>query len=195
MDIKEKLKNAICNNDIEFLKENEGLYSIDERFYDENNDTLLLYSISDESSNIYSFLLKNGANISLLNDEGENVLHAVVFSGDNERLEKIITEYTLDIDHQSKDGATPLLLAISLEKIEIAISLIKYGANVNLADNNGISPLHLASQLQDLNFVKILLNNGADLFLKTDNGNLPMALAVNSNNTEVIKLLFEKMYS
>jgi ankyrin repeat protein len=194
MEFKEKLKNAICSNDIDFLQETKHLYSINERFEDENNDTLLLYSISDKGSNSYSFFLQNNANINLTNDEGENILHAVVFSGDIKRLREIIENYNVDINHRAKDGATPLLLAISLETANIAEALISYGSDVNIPDINGLNPLHIAAQSGCFDLVKSLLNNDADVFSKTKKGNLALALAVNAGKIDVIKLLFDVMY-
>lgn len=98
----------------------------------------------------------------------------------------------ININHRSNDGATPLLLAVSLEQIDIGLTLIKYGANVNIADNNGISPLHLASQLPDINFLNSLLDHGANVFVKTNQGNLALALAVNSGHIENVKILYQK---
>ncbi|QRE04876.1 ankyrin repeat domain-containing protein [Flavobacterium psychrophilum] len=194
MDMKENLKNAICNNDILFLEKNINSYSINYRFEDEDNDTLLLYSISDSSSETFNFLLNNGADINLLNDEGEGILHAIVFSGDIVRLKKIMSQYKPNINLQSKDGATPLLLAISLGKFEIAKFLINSKADVNITDNEGISPLHLIAQTQNIDLVNLLLQNGADIFLKTANGNLALALAVNNGNFDIIETIYNKMY-
>lgn len=53
----EKLKNAICNNDLEFLKQNVNNFFIDYCFKDEDNDTLLSYAISDPDSDVYTFFL------------------------------------------------------------------------------------------------------------------------------------------
>ena len=194
MDIKEKLKDAICNNDIDFLETNKNNYSINFRFEDEDNDTLLLYSISDPMSNVYDFLLNNNADITLVNNEGESILHAIVFSGDIERLKKIMSNYKPNINLQSKDGATPLLLAISLGKFEIANFLINSEADVNITDNEGISPLHLAVQTQSINLVNLLLQKEADIFSRTVNGNLALALAVNNGNFDIIETIYNKMY-
>lgn len=191
---KEKLKTAICNNDVDFLEQKKHSFSIDERFEDENNDTLLLYSISDEGSNLYKYFLQNNADINLTNDEGENIVHAIVFSGDVQRLNEIVKNYHVDINHKANDGATPLLLAISLDKINVAEALITFRADVNIADIDGLTPLHLAAQSGDFGLVKSLINNGADVFLKTANGNLALALAVNAGQIDVVKILFDIMY-
>lgn len=194
MELSGKLKDAICNNDIDFLEEKKHLFSIDERFEDENNDTLLLYSISDAKSNVYKYLIENNADINLTNDEGENIIHAIVFSGENKRLQNVVKNYVVNINHKAKDGATPLLLAISLDKADIAQSLISYGADVNIPDEDGITPLHLAAQSDNIDLVEYLLKNGADVNFKTNAGNLPLALAVNCGNIDVIKVLFKEMY-
>ncbi len=128
-DIKERLKDAICNNDIHFLIENKNLYDIDERFEDENNDTLLLYSVSDAGSNMYSYFLENGANYNLSNDINETIVHALVFSGSIGRMHDILNKYRdIDIDKQTIELVTPLLLSISIEKYDIAKYLINKGA-------------------------------------------------------------------
>ena len=82
----EDLKNAIACNDFDFLKRNKHKYDINHRFSEEDNDTLLLYSISDKGSSTYKFFLENGADISFVNDEGESIIHSIVYSGLSERL-------------------------------------------------------------------------------------------------------------
>ncbi len=191
---KEQLKNAICNNDLDFLKENKEKYSIDERFEDKNNNTLLLYSISYVNSFVYSFFLENGANINLVNDEGENIIHAIIYSKDYNRLVTFMQQYTFDINIRMKDGATPLLLAISLGQIEMALFLIHQGADVNIGDNEGITPIHLAAQFNNLDLVKRLIDKGANIYTRTQKGNYPLALAINGDNVEVAKFLFTTFY-
>lgn len=194
MKFKEQLKDALCNNDISFLRENLNHFAINERFEDEDNDTLLLYTLSDAKSEAYKFLLKNNADVQLLNDEGEGVLHAIVFSGDTVRLHEILKAHELDINHRSKDGSTALLLAVSIEEFDMAKLLITYGANVNIADNESVSPLHVAIQFDNLDLLNYLLENGADVFHKSNKGNLSLALAVNYGHISIIKKLYITMY-
>jgi ankyrin repeat protein len=196
MDFKEQLKDAICNNNIEFLEQNKNKYCINARFEDEDNDTLLLYSISDKDSSAYQYFLRNSADKYLVNNENENIFHAIVYSNNKNRLKEIIDQdisIIKIINNRTLDGVTPLLLSISLEYFAIAELLIKIGANVNIADNDGITPIHLASQFGTLNFVKALINKGADIKSKTIKGNYPLALAVNADNYEVIRYLYNKI--
>ncbi len=191
-DFKESLKSALCNNNVDFLEENKDKYSINHRFLDECNDTLLLYSLSDAESDVYKYILGRGADITLLNNEGENVIHSCVYSGIQDRLSLFVNNENLN--HRSKDGVTPLLLSILLKKENIALSLIKKGANVNISDNEGYSPLHAACFIGSEIVVSELISRGANLNLKTAKGNRPLALAVNEGHENIVKLLFRVIY-
>jgi ankyrin repeat protein len=190
----ENLKNALIVNDIDFLEANKSIYSIDHRFKDEDNDTLLLYSISYNESEIYKYLLDNGADINLINDLGEGIMHAIVFSGVTERLLEFIKYHTFDINARDIDGTTPLLLAIVIEKYEMAKILIEAGVDVNIGDNEDNTPLHMVSWDGNLEIVKLLIDKGANQHLKTKKGNYPLALAINGDHEDVSKYLFEKFY-
>jgi ankyrin repeat protein len=190
----EKLKNAIAKEDIAFLEVNKNKYSINHRFQDENNDTLLLYALSDSGSNTYEYFLKNNADITLVNDEGENIIHSIIYSGQKTRLVQMLNQYHSDINIRTKDGTTPLLLSVLLEKYEIFNCLLKNGADVNISDNEGNTPLHPACFHGNKLMVFDLVENGANLFAKTLKGNLPLALAVNGGHEEIIKYLFNKIY-
>lgn len=192
--IDEALKNAIANNDINFLVKNKDLYNINHRFVDESNDTLLLYSISDKASEVYNFFLKNEADVNLVNDEDENIIHSIVYSGDPRRLKLILDNYNIDINQKSKDGTTPLLLSALLGKFEIFNLLLEYKADIGLADDENNTPLHVASDLGYLKMVYKLVELGADFNIKTNKGNLPLALAVNGRHHEIVKFLFQKIY-
>lgn len=189
-----ELKKAIVCNDIDFLEKNRNQYDINHRFSDEDNDSLLLYAISDKGSETYKFFLNNGADTTLTNDEGEGIIHAIVFSGITERLLEFIKNHTFDINARTNDGATPLLLSISIEKYEMSKILIESGADITIGDNENISPLSLAAWVGNLEIVKLLMNKGASQYLKTDKGNYPLALAINGDHEEVAKYLFSKFY-
>jgi len=190
--IDESLKNAIVNCDVNFLENNK--YNINHRFKDEDNDTLLMYAISDDKTDIYKFFLKNKANIELVNDEGENILHSIVYSGDVNRLKFFLDNYKFDINSKSLEGVTPLLLSTLLGKLKIFDLLVDYKADVNLADNVGNAPLHIACNLGYVQMVYKLIELGANINLKTKKGNLPLALAINNDHHDIVKFLFPKYY-
>ena len=62
-----------------------------------------------------------------------------------------------DIQHQ-----TPLEVASKDGKLEIARTLIKYGADVNSRNRSGLTPLHTAAGYGHLGVVQLLLDKVAD---------------------------------
>jgi ankyrin repeat protein len=188
----EELKDAINNDDNDFLIKNIDESNINHRFRDEDNDTLLSYAISNPKSNAYQFLINKNADLKLVNDEGENILHSAVYSKDLERIKKVLDFE--NINGQSNDGTTPLILSIALDCKDISNYLIDKSASIDLADYDGNAPIHLASFFGQIDIVKKLIKNNAILDCKTKKGNLPLALAVNNNHLEIIKILYKKMY-
>jgi ankyrin repeat protein len=192
--IDEELKNAIVNNDIAFLEEYKDKFDINHRFKGDNNDTLLLFALSDSKSNTYEYLLRNSADYSLTNDEGEGAIHSIVYSGLPDRINQVLNKGKCNINLQSKEGITPLLLSVLLDKYEVFNHLLKIGADLNIHDNEGNTPLHPACFLGYKKMVIKLVENGANVFAKTVKGNLPLALAVNGEHEEIVKYLYNRIY-
>lgn len=189
-----ELLKAIENNDIDFLYKNKSKYDINSRINENDNDTLLLHSIAFAKDEVVDFLVANGANINLTNNEGENAIHSAVYSGSINRLDKIYNQFKVEANLQTNDGTTPLLLAVSLGKLDIAKKLIKFGVDINKCDNEGNSPLHLSCFFGYIELSKLLIENGANILQKTQKGNFPMALAVNNEHHEIVKYLFKIIY-
>ncbi|NDV60161.1 ankyrin repeat domain-containing protein [Bacteroides sp. 519] len=195
--IDEQLKNAIINNDIRFLEINESKYDIDHRFIDEDNDTLLLYALSYPGNDIYTFFLTKGANVNLVNNEGEGAIHSIVYSGKSERLRDLIKKKPQILDSinlQTNNGTSPLLLSVLLELYDVFHVLLEMGSNINLSDNEGNTPIHPACFLGYEPMVRKLVERGANLHVKTHKGNYPLALAINGDHEEIAKYLFKRTY-
>ncbi|MFT3675213.1 MAG: hypothetical protein QM781_04880 [Chitinophagaceae bacterium] len=192
MDIlKEELKDALCRTDLEYLFYNRYRFDINERFVDEDNDSLLLYSLSDSGSKSYFFLLEEGADISLVNDYGEGCYHAVVYADDVERMEMLF-RYPAShkfMNLQAYDGTTPLLLSIFLEHYESFIWLINKGVDMTLATGDKVFPAHAVCMIEDQRFFTVLFNAGVDFAVVTDKGLTPADLAKKNNFGELVSML------
>lgn len=57
----------------------------------------------------------------------------------------------------SQNGYTPLHIAAKKNQMEIATTLLEYGADTNATTRQGISPLHLAAQEGNVDMVTLLL--------------------------------------
>lgn len=189
-----KLTDAIDNGNINFLRTRRSEYDINHTLAGQNNDSLLSYSISNDGHDLFRFFIDEGASLTTINDEGENIVHSIVYSGCEDRLRQTLKIQSVDINHRSNDGTTPLLLSVLLNQPEIFELLIALGADVNIGDNEDNLPIHMACYFGHLEMVDTLITRGSRLDKKTRKGNLPLALAVNENHHDIVRKLFTILY-
>ena len=90
----------------------------------------------------------------------------------------------------------PLIRAI-MEKDydEIAVLIIKSGADVNIKRDNGAAPLHLAVESNNTDIVKLLIEHGANVNIKDNNrgGLTPFGYAIpHGKNIELLQYLIDQ---
>ncbi len=67
-----------------------------------------------------------------------------------------------DLNEIDAYGSTPLIIAITFGKTEVAKALIEAGADLTIGNNEGSAPLHVAAFFCRREIVEALLENGAD---------------------------------
>ena len=67
-----------------------------------------------------------------------------------------------DLNVKDEYGSTPLIIATTFGKTEVALALIEAGADMEITTNEGATPLHIAAFFCRTEIVKALLDNGAD---------------------------------
>lgn len=75
------------------------------------------------------------------------------------------------------------------ERKQIFNSLIRHGANVNLADENGRTAIFIAASGE---YAKWLKEEKADLFIKDNDGNNPLVYSVINNKSDLMPFLIEE---
>ncbi|CAB0042266.1 unnamed protein product [Trichogramma brassicae] len=114
-------------------------------------DSLLHFAVRDIDKQMAEFLLRNGANPNLTNEEGSTPLHVICRSyRDDDDLVKAFFEInddirqTVRIDARDGWGNTPLHLALRCccknKTVEL---LLRRGADPNLTNEGGATPLHI----------------------------------------------------
>ena len=97
-------------------------------------------------------------------------IHTATILGDLDAINQHIKAGT-DLNlREPAVASTPLISAAVFGKTEIALALIKAGADLNIQNNEGSSALHSAAFLCRTEIVKALLDNGADKSLKNNYG-------------------------
>lgn len=93
---------------------------------------------------------------------GEGALHIVVKRNDATYLRVLLQQDEINPNLQDNRGNTALIIAAERGWDEGVSILIKYGANVNLANASGETPLIRAVQVHDIEVVRQLLAAGAN---------------------------------
>lgn len=101
-------------------------------------------------------------------------------AGDLARVE-LLAAQGVNINAQTKDGETPLLLSLKARKSSVAKRLLRCGANVSLANCIGHAPLHIAAHNNAPDLVRDLIANGANASVVDSLGRTPLHFAAQTN--------------
>lgn len=148
----------------------------------------------------FLLLVNNGADLKIIDDKRNNLLHYSIFLGDDIRITKFLIRNGVSLKHKNKNGETPFFYftarRINNKKRKAAAKnllkfLLKNNLNINIKNNNGNTVLHNAVKLREIFHIKMLLKNGADKNIKNNRGQTPLDLALkyNPKNKEIINLL------
>jgi ankyrin repeat protein len=93
---------------------------------------------------------------------GEAALHIVTRRNDSLYLRALLQQPDINPNIEDARGNTPLIIAAERGWVEGVSILIRYKANVNIANKAGETPLIRAVQVHDQELVDSLLKAGAD---------------------------------
>ena len=96
-------------------------------------------------------------------------IHEAAFMGNLKAIEQHIAAKT-DLNVKDEYGSSPLGIAATFGKTEVARALIKGGADVNVRSSDGSTPLHTAAFFCRTEIVEALLAAGADTSLRNNYG-------------------------
>lgn len=144
---------------------------------------------------IGKMLIEKGANVKVLDNEKNTLLH-FVYDGE---LAEIIIDKGVDVNSKNKIGDTPLHvlvranLTFSAEgKHKTYEVFLKKGADINRKNNKGMTPLMAAIAQNNKVYIRKLLDSGADIMAKDNEGNTILHYAArNTRNLDFMKQVLE----
>jgi ankyrin repeat protein len=179
-------------------------------YVDSYGESALSYAIKFRHEEILQLLIKAGADINLSHTkEGISLLmiaSAISESSNTPEVQGGIRSTTLllpsdfvqtlieagaNVNHQSRDGETALLLAFQVDNLETLKKLLAAGANPNLRPRWRETALVQAVKLGRKEIVRLLLQAGADVNLHSKRHESPLALSrhYEYENAEIEELL------
>ncbi|KAF0042212.1 hypothetical protein F2P81_005744 [Scophthalmus maximus] len=98
-------------------------------------------------------------------------------------------DFKANLDVQDSDGATPLILAAQMSRVELCVFLLGRDANANIQDNQGRSALMLACESDSVETVEALLRGGANTQLVDVFGHTATDYSVTTGNQRILQML------
>jgi ankyrin repeat protein len=139
------LKEAIAKQDTILAAKliNEGA---DPNAKDANGSTLLMEACHFPNLPVAVFLLNHGATVNQPRSaKGRTALMVACAYWCGMDMVKLLVQYGADVNVQSLDGTTSLMLAASSEKLDVVIYLLEHGADANKKNAAGKTALNFAT--------------------------------------------------
>ncbi|EKD71273.1 MAG: ankyrin repeat protein [uncultured bacterium] len=105
-------------------------------------------------------------------------------------INQLLTDPSININQEHKDGSTALHRAAENGWIDIVKLLLSHGAHVSAKNNSGTTPLHMAAKIGHDDVVQILLSApGIDINVKDNSGDTPLHYAAFSQSSNTVVIL------
>ncbi|OJW71078.1 MAG: hypothetical protein BGO68_05455 [Candidatus Amoebophilus sp. 36-38] len=154
--------------------------------------TALHYAVIYNQSNIVQALLANGADVHVVDNEGNTPLHFAAKRSHKEVVALLI-EKGANVNATTKyRNYTPLYVAAEHGHKEVVALLIEKGANINATNSWGDTPLDIAARWGYKDVVTLLLEKEANINAVNSLDYTPLHVAARSGHKEVVTLLIEK---
>ncbi|MBP5358641.1 MAG: ankyrin repeat domain-containing protein [Treponema sp.] len=190
----------LAENDSEIREAIEKKY-IDVNFkYDEGRTLLFRLTIKYLSNpepfiKLADFLIKNGADLNIPDDEGYTpFLFAVEHIRDaNPKIIEFLLDNGADVKVQNDDHETVLYFLCNTDKpnLDLIRKVIKKGAPLNIPGYS-FTPLTAALYHEQVELARLLVENGADVNLKDSDNRYPLNLACKAGNYNLVEFMISK---
>ncbi len=173
----------------------------------------ITFAIEGGNHQIIKLLFESGAKPDVIDKHGYSLLMYAVMQNDSWTIKHLL-KLGQDINHQSKDGETAIMLSDTVRNNDVYYLLKKNGAKIDLysaikhddfelvkkllignlsavsiPDQDGWPPLILASIYSSKDLVKFLIDNNADINQKNIYGGTAIMHAALRNRIEIVRIL------
>lgn len=147
----------------------------------------------------YAALYGNAESVRILLDHGadpkarnKSAATALIYAAYNFDKTRLLVEKASDVNAESGNGMTPLLVAVSVHGNTATVRyLIEKGADVKAVGPNGSDALQLAARKGDTEMVRLLLKKGADPRRQNNSGFNALLNAFSVRDAERVRVLMD----
>ncbi|XP_048250653.1 serine/threonine-protein phosphatase 6 regulatory ankyrin repeat subunit B-like, partial [Haliotis rufescens] len=139
---------------------------------------------------VFDLLVREGADVSLVDDNGSNILHVACLGGHVDIVKYVLSQKVSDMNGRGQYGRTPLMVAAEKGHRQVFDLLVREGADVSLVDDDGNNILHMACIGGHVDMVKYVLSQRvADINSRGQYGRTPLMVAAEKGHRQVFDLL------
>lgn len=162
---------------------------------DDNNNYLITHAIIRNNIDIVKVLLKKGANIDILDQEGKTILYLPIKYGYDE-ICSLLLDHDKKIDNilvnlKDNNNNVPLHYAILFKNTFALTLLLEAGANPNITDNDGNNALHLSIYSKNYKICDIILSTQVNVNAQTLIGESALHISCNLKLAIITELLLK----
>lgn len=168
---------------------------------DQNGRTAFLHASINGEFDAAKLLLKAGANINAMDNEGYTAAHLTILGRSSQRtrrfLSQLLIKHEADLTVCDTYGFSPLMLCAKSRyyklmengRPDLAKILIDAGVDVNYQNSNGWNALMFAAADGNEKICELLINTGADVHYKNSNGWNALMFAAADGHEKICELL------
>lgn len=139
---------------------------------------------------VVDLLIRNHAQLAVVDESGATALHLAASRGHYAVLELLVVESGL-VEATNFDGQTALRVAADRGQINAMEVLLRHNAKVNARAEKLMTALHAAAKRGDAEITQLLISHGADLEAKDGTMMTALHYACDAGHREVIGLLLD----
>jgi ankyrin repeat protein len=158
--------------------------------FDEKGHSALLYALdSEDPVKFGTALLKAGASINAVGNQGSALHYAVI---KNRRdLVEFLLKNGANVDIPAGLGRTPLHFACNEKLDGMADVLVLHGANINAVDSLKRAPMHIAALKNSFVLIKYFVQQRARMDARDRDGNTALHLAAQHADVRSVEFLLD----
>lgn len=157
----------------------------------------LALACASGSTDVVQLLLQHKASTKHKGDGDMSPLHWASYNGHSDIVDMLLDKKTslakVSVDTRTRDGRSPLHLAVLSDNFATAEVLLRRGASVECQCNKALRPLHYAAMsAQSPDLVQLLLGHGASTEAECGDGRRPLHYVSSAGNIMVLGLLLRR---